>query len=146
MAHSLGPFPFISFTNAQSPLAPPETLREMNEVIQRNGVNGTGVRRIGYKSPPFQMISGVDAPSIAVANQLFVSYQVLTSEGPQTLIWNDADYTGIQTQYIVLDVVCLELVPLRNLVGGFAGQVETGAYLRALWTLQPVHMSQNQLP
>ncbi len=143
MPYRIGEFSFISLTNVSGVDAPPPVVREANEAFQRHGVNGTGVRRLGIKGPTFQMVSGVDAPSLDVAGQLFVNgYSLLCGEGPQQIIWKTFDMTTAGVEYLVLDVEWVECIPLRNLVGGFAGQIASGAFLRALWTLQPVHTNQ----
>lgn len=141
-SNSIGEFPFVILTNPVGRNGAPLLTREENEIIQRPGVHGTGIRRLGVKGVTFQMISMRDSLSFLAAGQEYRSYTLLTGDDvAQSIIWKGVDYDGFGVRYSVLDVSDPDITPIRNNVGGLLGSLAT-AKLTVTWTLQPVLISQ----
>lgn len=140
--NSIGIFPFVTLTNPVGLYGAPLLVRAENEIIQRPGVHGTGVRRLGIKGTTFQMISTRDNSTIARAGQEYNLYTVLTTQVAQQIVWRGVDYDIFGVRYVVLDVSDPDIMPLRNKVGGLLGASATAAKLTVTWTLQPVTIKQ----
>lgn len=138
LLNKLGEFHFIKFDNPLSPNGAPEILRQDNEVIDRKGVNSTGVRRLGVKRPFFPMVSIADCESYLQACDVYHLYTQMTIYPELELTWRDIDYTRYGVRYVVKDVEAPDIQPVRNQIGGFLGSRETARLLRATWILQPV--------
>jgi len=141
-ANSLGEFPFVTFTNPVGRNGAPLLTRAMNETIQRPGVHGTGIRRLGVKGATFQMVSTRDNSSVALAAQEYNLYTVLTTEDAQSIRFKGLDYDAFGVRYVVLNVSDPDIMPLRNKVGGLLGAQASAVKLTVIWTLQPVTMAQ----
>ena len=132
----LGLYQFVNCHNAQNPAGPPPILQEMTETIQRPGVDGTGVFKLGLKAEPFQMRSCVDLIDTTI-DIVFNGYRDMVAEAKYTLIWADVDwFTTFGVQFVVLHV---EIYSIRKVLVK-AGGITAGAnrWLEAIWTLQPV--------
>ncbi len=138
----LGEFPFVTFNNPNSRNGAPLLLHQENEIIQRPGVNGTGIRRLGVKGVTFQMISMRDNSSVALAAQEYNLYTNLTQEDAQPIRFKNLDYEAFGVLYVVVDVSDPDITPLRNKVGGLLGPLASAAKLTVTWTLVPVSMAQ----
>lgn len=137
MANSLGNFSFISFTNPRTPRGSPHHVVMDNQILQRDGVNGAAVRRMGVKGFEFEMVSGVDALDFGTAEDLFASYTLLTQAGLQNIIWRNIDFSFFYgTGFIVVSVTEPSVTPISVAVGGLNSDPK--AFLRARWTLLPV--------
>ncbi len=144
MSHnSIGEHQFHMLNNPTGRNGPPEFLRHQRETFQRPGTNGTGVRNLGIKAPPFQMVSGLDMTSLNSGVIQHALYVGETGTGPRNIVWRGITYEGFGDGYIVLDVEVLDLSPVRNTVGG---QLGSGAkvWLSCLWTLQPVKLTETK--
>jgi hypothetical protein len=131
-------FRFISFSRAQGQAIPPLTVQETSGFRQRDGVDGTDIRKLGKKGQPFEMFSVVDTDTLAAALDLYADYAATIGDGfPYDITWHDLDFTADRnTQYHVLDCEQLET---RTLLGGSGGlSTERGALLRCRWLLMPV--------
>ena len=138
----LGEFPFVTFNNPVGLSGAPLLLRQENEIIQRPGVNGTGIRRLGVKGVIFQMISTRDNSTVALAAQEYNLYTVLTQEPAQPIRFKNLDYDSFGVLYVVVDVSDPDIMPLRNKVGGLLGAQASAVKLTVTWTLVPVRMDQ----
>lgn len=141
MSNILGSFSFVDLVSLAGPNGAPALPREVNEIIQRAGVNGTGVRRMGIKADPFQMASIRDSLSVSDGIETTKNYVQLTKDPAQSMVWRGFDYESIGLRFIVLDVGELDVQPVRNKVGGLEGTDAEAAIIRAIWTLQPVEIS-----
>lgn len=141
-ANFLGEFPFVTFNNTVGLSGAPLLLRQENEIIQRPGVNGTGIRRTGVKGVTFQMVSTRDNSNQALAAQEYNLYTVLTQEDAQPIRFKGLDYDSFGVLYVVVDVSDPLIMPLRNKVGGLLGTQESAVKLTVTWTLVPVRMDQ----
>ena len=141
-ANSIGSFPFVTLTNPIGQNGAPLLVRAENETIQRPGVHGTGVRRLGVKGETFQMISTRDNSSVGFAAQEYNLYTELTKSGAQNIRFKGLDYDQFGVLYVVLNVSDPDITPLRNKVGGLLGALASAVKLTDTWTLQPVTLSQ----
>jgi hypothetical protein len=131
-------FRFISFSRAQGQAIPPLTVQETSGFRQRDGVDGTDIRKLGKRGQPFEMFSVVDCDTLADALDLYADYAATVGDGfPYDIIWHDLDFTADRhTQYHVLDVEQLETRTLLGASGGLS--TSSGALLRCRWLLMPV--------
>lgn len=137
----IGSFEFVTLHHPQDRGAPPLLTAEQTDIIQRPGVDGTAIMLMGVKGESFQMRSFVNVPTFALANDLMALYRDLIGEAPQTVVWNGVDYEiAYQVKYAVLDVKPISLRAVSVVSGGLSGG--TGAVVDALWTLQPIDVSQ----
>lgn len=134
---TLGNFQFVGWHRADDPAGAPELPREMTEIIQRPGVDGTGLLLLGSKGQPFQMRSAVDLQDGAQAVAVIDGYRQMIGAGAFRLIWGSIDFYAVYTVgYLVLDVTTLRMTTLSAKAGG----ITPGAtvWLESLWTLLPV--------
>ena len=141
-SNSLGIFPFVTLANPIGRNGAPLLVRAENEAIQRPGIHGTGIRRLGVKGVTFQMISMRDNSTHAFAVEEYNQYRDLTADDAQRIVWRGVDFDGYGTRYVVLDVSDPDITPLRNKVGGLLGTLASAVKLTVTWTLQPVTMAQ----
>lgn len=141
-SNSIGIYPFVTLTNPIGLNGAPLLVRAENEVIQRPGVHGTGVRRLGVKGEKFQMISTRDNSTVATAAQEYNLYTALTQDGAQNIRFKGLDYDAFGVLYVVLNVSDPDIMPLRNKVGGLLGTLASAVKLTVTWTLQPVTQAQ----
>lgn len=138
--HSIGAFNFITLDGTAGPGAPPQIAREQSMLTQRPGVDGTGILQLGSKGRPFQMVSVVDATSVAAGHTLQSLYAAICNDALYTVIANDVNYaTAYNTQYVVLDVEPLGVRRVGAAVGGLSSP--SLAVVAALWTLLPVYVA-----
>ena len=137
--HSIGPFNFITLDGG-GPGGPPQIARERSMLVQRPGVNGTGVIQLGTKGRPFQMRSVVDTTSVAAGHDLQALYAAACNDALYAIISNGVNYaTAYNTWYVVLDVEPLGVRRIGASVGGLS--VPSFAVVLAGWTLLPVYVS-----
>lgn len=137
MAYSyVGPYGFISLHRTDDPRGGPLVPREQCEVINRPGVDGTGVMKMGRRSEPFQMRAFVDVLSLAIVPTAVQSYQSLIGT-VVNVVWQDVDYAAnYGCRYAVLDCVCQSS---RRVLARAGGAVSgSTAVVEILWTLQPM--------
>ncbi|MBL9125832.1 MAG: hypothetical protein JNG90_19480 [Planctomycetaceae bacterium] len=133
MSNAIGNFEFISLREV------PFGLSRQLELIERAGVNGTGIRRTGIRGRPIQLRSHVDTPDTASAIEQLELYRALIGADAVNLIWNDVPSYDAGYAVVVLDVVPVTARGVVSAVGGLLG----GGLgrLEADWTLQPVPLS-----
>jgi hypothetical protein len=138
--NSLGPFSFVTLHVPSDRGAPPIIPAMDAEIVQRAGVDGSAVQRLGVKAQPFQMRSGVDLLSFADANTqlaLYMEYQNFEALG---LIWGGVDYqSNFSTLYLPVRIEPIRIRKISGAVGGINGSAAT-AWLEALWTLLPIRV------
>lgn len=128
LENSIGDWLFVAM---QGEVVPP---REMLEMDQRNGVDGTEFTLIGKKGEPFQLFTQVDAENYdaAVTNFQF-GYLPLIEAEPQTLIHNGVNHDGNGFKVKVLGVTCVKMKAITSAVGGL--YPPSNAWLEAVWDL-----------
>lgn len=137
--NSIGAFNFISLQQPDGNGAVPELLRQDLKVIQRPGVDGTGIKRQGVKGEPFQLQSVVDMPTRAEAEDLRFLYIALQQgEQKADLVLNDIDYASFHgVRFVVQRVEKVFIQRMSAAVGGLSSP--SNYVVRATWTLIPVH-------
>lgn len=139
MASQLGIHVFFRLENLSSRDGTPGVVRQVNEILQRGGVDGTGIRRMGIKGDPFQMRSIVDVTNRAAALALKAQYTVLCEQGPLTLIHDGVNYDAGGLRFGVLDVGDFSESKFAVGTGGiFTTLGSSGIWLGATWTLIPL--------
>lgn len=118
-AYSISRFAFLTLARPDDPAAPPDTIGEKSELLQRHGVDGTGVLRVGRKGEAFEMISMVDAATFTAAIDTGEAYKVLENSGLYDLVWHGVNYrTAYGNIYLVKRVRVLQVKRLANSTGG----------------------------
>lgn len=105
--------------------------RERTEILQRPGVDGTGVRRLAVRGTPFVLETLEDFATEALAAAAFDSYTGRIAAGPYTMIKDTVEYTDVA----ILEVVKVDSKRHVSIVGGVNG-LDGGpaVILRAQWT------------
>lgn len=138
-ANSIGVFSFISLGKPGEPGSVPDLLQTEKKLIQRPGVNGTGIKHVGVKGQPFQLESVVDMPTRADAENLRFLYHALQSSKTKAdLVLNDIDYGSFHNvRFVVLSVDNCSIRRMSAAVGGLSAV--SNFVVRTIWTLIPVH-------
>lgn len=139
--NSLGPFEFVAFHVPSDHGAPPDLLQVQGDLVQRAGVDGSSVMRLGRKGNPFQMRSGIDLLSLSDALVTLNAYKSYVNFEPLALVWGGIDFhASFGTDYLPIAV---EPIRIRRISGGAGGQYGStaAAWLEALWTLVPIAIS-----
>ena len=137
MSAQLGNALFIKLENAGDRHAPPDTFGEISEIIQRPGINGTAIRRVGSKGEPFEMLSLASAANVSAGSSLIHAYRGMQAQTAYPLNWRGYNFDAVSVRYVVLNVRVQSVAPVSNLI--VSGVVSTDTVLvRALWTLIPV--------
>lgn len=110
-------------------------------VITRPGVDGVNIRREGIKGRPFQMESGVAIAGDANARLLMDLYK--QSEGTiATLTWEGILYSAeYGNTYGILHAGEFQQLRVAAAVSGTVNK-SNGLWLRAVWDLIPIALSQ----
>jgi hypothetical protein len=125
--NSIGEFEFLAL------LGEVEAVRQVIELDERPGTNGTTVTWTGRKGKPFQLISQVDAVDYAHARTLYNLYLTLTDSNPVPIVQG-----GVPSEIVQV----LDVQPLRiGALAGSAGQrihPPSKGWCECLWTLVAV--------
>ena len=129
--YKIGRFDFLTIEG--EPVLP----REMLELDQRPGVDGTEITRVGFKGTPFSLVTQRDYKSLTKAWATIDEYTALTDEDPQELI--KADVSSVLQRYKVqvLDVIPLRVTGIAKPTGGLENHAANGkpAYAWVRWDL-----------
>ncbi len=122
--NSIGDFAFLALAGE---IEPP---REILEIEERAGIQGSEVTRMGAKGRPFVLQSRVDLQSYEEAKTLLDDYLGLVGADPVSVTQG-----GVTSQYlfIVLNINVLRIPPVAGGVGGFNSNPR--ALLECRWTL-----------
>lgn len=138
MTFSLGPFNFFTFHRAENPAAPPLRMTERGMIVQRPGVDDTGVIRHGEKGRPFTMLSQADVLTHSAGQTLAELYEAAVLLATYPLVWADVDYeSSFQTRYVILEVEAASIRRVGAIVGGLNG-ASGNTVVVANWLLLPV--------
>lgn len=139
-ANSIGVFSFISLGKPGEPGSVPDLLQTEKKIIQRPGVNGTGIKHLGVKGQPFQLESLVDMPTRADAENLrFLYYALQSDQTKADLVLNGIDYGSFHNvRFVVLAVENTSIRRMTAAVGGLSNP--SNFVVQAFWTLIPVHV------
>lgn len=137
MINQLGNFYFAALHGPGDRGTPPVLLAEQVETLQRPGVDGTAIIKLGQKADPFQLRSVVDTTTFEAAMYLAAEYMTYQGNGPYGLIWGNINFlAAFNVVYVPSKVEIVKVRRLSCAAGGLSppslGLVE------ALWTLQPV--------
>lgn len=114
-------------------LGNPQSIAERVEVITRPGVDGFGVRRLGRRGEPFELLSKTDFATGVIGRLIFEQYVKMIADDKHHLRWEGIDFTP---KVIVLDVTQERLKVVTSITGGInVAQGGSGAILEAKWTL-----------
>lgn len=127
LENSLDIFPFVAM---RGDVVFP---RQMVELDQRNGVDGTEATLLGTKGTPFQLLSQVDLIGYPEAISEFQQYLDTIGKGGVELIKDDIDYTSLGVKFQVLNVTQVKCHAITTAVGGI--NPPSRAWLEAVWEL-----------
>jgi hypothetical protein len=128
MLSSIGPHQFLILAGQ---IVPPH--EQVDDPVQRRGVDGTGLWRTGRRGDKFSLRSKVDQPSLDAARLTFRQYQDLIGQDPQQLVQDDFDFSQQGFQVFVLKVHLAALKTIRTAVGGL--NPPSLAWLEGDWEL-----------
>lgn len=137
--NSLGPFSFIQLSRPGDRSAPPELVKLGTEIIQRPGVNGTGLMQLGRRGMPFELDGLVDIPTEAGISLAMGQYTAAIGS-TLALVWGGIDFeAAFSVNYLVLDVDTLSVRRLAAASGGL--NTPTGQFLlTSRWQLCAVEV------
>lgn len=125
---------FVTLHRVEDAAGPPPIPRTQTEVIQRPGVDGTGLLNLGIRGEPFQLRSAVDLLNLSSCYAAIDIYSRMISRGRSVIVWGGVNlYFEMGLLYLVLDVF-----PTRiRRISAKAGGLTAGAtcWLEAQWTL-----------
>lgn len=130
--NAIGPYQFVTLSGV------PRGIARQLEVIERAGVDGSGIQRTGRRGRPFRLRSLVDCNSFAEADVMVEAYRLLIGEAPVELVWNGRQSSLKGYLVVVLDVEPVDVAALVTAVGGLTGLGV--AHIVAEWTLLPVYI------
>lgn len=130
--NSIGEYVFIGLHGN------PDPPKEAVEILERPGVDGVGVWRLGRWGKSFLMRSAVDVASMAAAATLFDRYRDLIGQDPVSLIQDNVDSAARGWLVVVEDVRQERCHAVMNSTGGInppsLAWLVAGWRLRAIWT------------
>lgn len=111
----------------------PDVLKEQIEIIQRPGVDGTLLRKMGKQGVPFQFLSRVDCQDLADGRDRLQAYAELIGGPAVAMVWSDRNLNIESAMVSVLDVQPRLLKKIGPASGGL--NPPSDAWLEAIWTL-----------
>lgn len=121
--NKIGDFQFLDIQGA------PYLRQQDLELIERHGVDGTGVRKRGRRGKPFQLETLVYVEDFETASELMAQYALLVGDDPVTLMRQSVD----EGTFLVLGVVERQRYAIFQSLGGFDGGEQ--CCLIASWVL-----------
>lgn len=106
--NSIGGYRFLELQGV------PYLRQEQLELVERDGVDGTGVRKLGKRGKPFQFVSVNYEESFATAAAKMLEYIDLVGLGPVDIVRNSIEEGG----FVVLSVVERERYAIFSQLGG----------------------------
>ncbi len=89
------------------------------KIVQRAGVDGTGIWRMGSRGRKFTLRAGVDVPNMAAGRVAFAAATAFTNADPLVLIQENYDFDLEQDWKVsVLGVRQVDLRAILNAIGG----------------------------
>lgn len=123
MVNQIGPFRFLFLRGSPVPPMPRPRL------IQRAGVDGTGIWKTGTRGKLFTLRAEVDAPFMSTAREFFVAVVTLIEQAPVVLIQGDYDYNDRESWKVVL-------IGVREVKRHAVGAAQGGLYPPSLAWLE----------
>ncbi len=114
LTNSIGEFEFLQMDG--TPFYPQERL----ELIERAGVDGVGVRRLGEAGKPFEITTTNYEVSYATARSKMELYKWMVGDGPVELV----RHSVAEGYFVVLGVAESQRFPIFNSIGGLYGNEE----------------------
>ena len=134
MASAIGPYEVLTISGM------PQTIRQQLEIVQRSGVDGSGIYLTGLRGRPFTLRTTVDGIGRINAFLAFEGYTQLVGAEPVGIVHGGVWIGTINALFAVLDVRLVDIGHLALSVGGTTAGADT--LLTAEWDFLPVH-SQN---
>ena len=128
--NSIGEYVFIGLHGN------PDPPKEAVEIMERPGVDGIGVWRLGRWGKPFFMRSQVDVASMAAAAVLLGRYRDMIGQDPVSMIQDNVDSAACGFLVVVEDVRQERCHAIENSTGGI--NPPSLAWLEAGWRLRAV--------
>ncbi len=92
---------------------------QRRKIVQRAGVDGTGIWRMGSRGDKFTLRAGVDVPNMAAGRLAFALATAFTNADPVILIQDGYDFNLNQSWKVsVLGVRQVALFAVLNATGG----------------------------
>ncbi len=114
LTNSIGTYEFLEIQGA------PHLRQEQLELIERAGVDGSGVRKLGARGKPFQIRTINYETDFAAAKSKMDNYKALVGADPVELIRQDET----EGTFLVLGVIEEQRYAIMNAVGGLVGGEE----------------------
>jgi hypothetical protein len=113
----------------------PEPPREVLELDERGGTDGTEITKLGIKGRPFQLVTHVDAVSYNFARSTFDQYRLLIADPPVDLIVGGVNSSAANPPYKVkvLNVTPIRIDRIAGAVGGL--NAPSAGWLECAWDL-----------
>lgn len=127
----------MTLESLSGPGGAPQLQQTHAEIVQRSGVDGTGVIDLGEKGHVFVMRSVVDAANEAAAQTLVAAYRAVAGTQKLAMIWRDNDYEATHdTKFVCLAVTDDMLQVNTTIVGGLnVANGGNGVVVRVNWHL-----------
>ena len=117
-------------------LGVPGWILQRLELIERPGVNGTGIWDTGFRGRPFALRTRVDAPYLGDAMDAYLRYCLFSDADPQRIIYRSMDLSGSGVLFQVLDVRAVEIGENVTFHGGL--NPPSLGWCECDWDLLPV--------
>lgn len=142
MSYSIYNYSFLGLESAAGRGGAPLLPHEMIELVQRDGVNGTGFILRGSKGFAFPARSWVDVASEAAAHTLMVGYRTLVGTGLYDVTFRSVSYGTVHNVYYgVIGVTEDRIETMANMTGGLnVSNGSVGGVLHVIWHLVPVYV------
>lgn len=88
---------------------PPPRMTESREILSYPGNDYQAVRKLGVRSPMFQLQSVLDVFNAAQGREIYAQYCNLVGTGVFQLIWNNWNLDNENQRVIILDCKIVEL-------------------------------------
>lgn len=136
MEFFLGDVPFISLSRADGRSGPPDFPKEQVELIERPGIDGTGLLLLGRRGQPFPCRALTSVGSRQAGLDLLQTFVDAIGADPLPLIWANENLTNqYGVAYQILDVLETAVQPVTAASNGASFLV------RATLLLLPVSTS-----
>jgi len=110
--NSIGSEQFVEIVGA------PDLAKMRLELVERPGVDGTGIWETGIRGKPFTLTTRVDAEDLRAAIEAFGRYCAMPESGPVDVVLQDVSYLTYGINFQVLDVRPREICELASSSGG----------------------------
>lgn len=121
--NSIGAYSFLDIEGA------PILRQQQLEIIERAGVTGSGVRRLGSRGKVFELVTTNYVASFTTAKTNMDLYKAMVGTNPVTLIRQSVN----EGTFIVMAVKERDRYAIFNAIGGFSGGEQCCQHV--IWSL-----------